>query len=121
MSRMATFAEGGRIHTVIVQDEIERLQRSWQGFQSTTLAETAISLDRLLSNEVLSELDLFDRRQLEQVVAECLRCRSLSEAGRTLFSASRKQRTSVNDADRLRKYLARFGLAWDQIQQAQHF
>lgn len=34
----------------------------------------------------------------------------LSEAGRALFSASRARRTSANDADRLRKYLARFGL-----------
>jgi transcriptional regulatory protein RtcR len=31
---------------------------------------------------------------------------------RHLFAASRKLRTSTNDADRLRKYLARFDLAW---------
>jgi transcriptional regulatory protein RtcR len=42
----------------------------------------------------------------------CRASRSLSEAGRTLFSESRKERTTVNDADRLRKYLARFGLDW---------
>jgi transcriptional regulatory protein RtcR len=34
----------------------------------------------------------------------------LSEAGRLLFAASRKSKATVNDADRLRKYLARFGL-----------
>jgi transcriptional regulatory protein RtcR len=30
-----------------------------------------------------------------------------------LFAASRAERTSVNDADRLRKYLARFDLSFD--------
>ncbi len=45
----------------------------------------------------------------------CRASRSLSDAGRTLFAASRAQRTSVNDADRLRKYLARFGLDWERV------
>jgi len=40
----------------------------------------------------------------------------LSHAGRFLFSASRQQKTSANDADRLRKYLARFGLDWKSVQ-----
>ena len=31
-------------------------------------------------------------------------------AGRELFAASRAKKASSNDADRLRKYLARFGL-----------
>jgi transcriptional regulatory protein RtcR len=40
----------------------------------------------------------------------CAGARSLSEAGRELFSESRKKKRSANDTDRLRKYLARFGL-----------
>lgn len=43
------------------------------------------------------------------------RTRSLSDAGRALFSASRQQKTSANDADRLRKYLGRFGLDWKAL------
>ncbi|WP_066799492.1 hypothetical protein [Sphingomonas soli] len=46
------------------------------------------------------------------------RSRSLSEAGRALFAASRARRTSANDADRLRKYLAKFGLEWAQLTKA---
>ena len=41
--------------------------------------------------------------------------KSLSAAGRELFAASRAQRASTNDADRLRKYLARFGIDWATI------
>jgi transcriptional regulatory protein RtcR len=39
----------------------------------------------------------------------------MSEAGRTLFAASRQRRSSTNDADRLRKYLARFGLSFEHV------
>ena len=60
-------------------------------------------------------LDRFDRVQLEEVVRVCARAKSLSDAGRTLFAASRRQRTSTNDADRLRKYLTRFGLDWERV------
>ena len=35
-----------------------------------------------------------------------------SDAGRKLFGITRTQRKVPNDADRLRKYLARFGLDW---------
>ena len=44
----------------------------------------------------------------------CRQSRTLSDAGRVLFQSSRTQRTVVNDADRLRKYLARFGLDWER-------
>lgn len=72
-------------------------------------------LDTLLDNEQLAGLDPFDRVQLAYVVETCRASRSLSEAGRLLFAASRSKRASTNDADRLRKYLVRFGLSWEQL------
>jgi len=39
----------------------------------------------------------------------------LSAAGRILFASSRQQRRSHNDADRLRKYLARWQLSFDDL------
>jgi len=59
--------------------------------------------------------DIFDRAQLATVIQVCRPSLSLSEAGRKLFAASRRKKASSNDADRLRKYLARFGLDWDII------
>jgi transcriptional regulatory protein RtcR len=47
-----------------------------------------------------------------------LEARNLSEAGRILVSGSRTRRTTANDADRLRTYLARFGLAWQDLRQS---
>ena len=52
------------------------------------------------------------------VLQVCRQSRTLSDAGRQLFQASRAQRTVVNDADWLRKYLARFGLDWERLTSA---
>jgi transcriptional regulatory protein RtcR len=43
-------------------------------------------------------------------VAMCRRRRDLSETGRQLFAAPCSKRATTNDADRLRKYLARYDL-----------
>ncbi len=98
---MATLAEQGRITLALVEEEIAVLQGSWQVSSSPS--------------ELDLELDLFDRRQLETVIEVCRRSASLSEAGRELFAVSRQKTANPNDADRLRKYLARFGLSWEEI------
>lgn len=110
VTRMATFAPKGRIDTDVVEAEIARLQRQWGG-------EPGIDdgLELYLSAEQLADIDPFDRVQLAYVVTTCRQCRSLSEAGRLLFATSRQRRSSTNDADRLRKYLARFGLDWPGV------
>ena len=112
--RMATLTQGGRITVEIVRRETERLQAAWGS--SASRAEGADDLADVLPAGRLDSLDLFERVQLAAVVRVCRESRSLSEAGRTLFAASRSRRTSVNDADRLRKYLGRLGLGWDDLQ-----
>jgi transcriptional regulatory protein RtcR len=107
--RMSTFARGGRITVEIVDEEVARLRDAWQ--PHTASASNAL-LVRCLGNERVTTLDPFERVQLEHVLDVVSRARSLSDAGRLLFSASRQQKTTANDTDRLRKYLARFGLDW---------
>lgn len=109
--RMATLANAGRIQTAQVEEEIERLRRQWRSGQP-------LSPLQALMGERWDELDRFDRVQLEDVARVCARAKSLSQAGRELFAVSRSQRASTNDADRLRKYLARFGLDWEQLREA---
>ncbi|MBU0552096.1 RNA repair transcriptional activator RtcR [Myxococcota bacterium] len=111
ITRMATLAPGGRINMEGVEAEIQRLERSWQGGDSGP-GEVGL-VARVLGASVA--LDEFDRVQLEGVLAVCQRSRTISEAGRALFSVSREQKTTNNDADRLRKYLARFNLHWKDI------
>lgn len=110
VTRMATFSPKGRIDREVVSIEIERLKRTWGSSQ-----ESADSLDGLLQHDVLASIDPFDRIQLAYVVETCRSSRSLSDAGRKLFAASRQLRSSTNDADRLRKYLARFDLSWSHL------
>ena len=68
--------------------------------------------DTALLADGAAALDLFDRAQLACGVRVCRDSRTLSEAGRRLFAVTRGQRKVTNDADRLRKYLASFGLTW---------
>ena len=110
--RMATLAPGGRISVETVDGEIARLKASWRTNQAT---EGENVVDDLLGPERSAELDRFDRAQLACVLKVCREARSLSDAGRLLFGASRGRKKTVNDADRLRKYLARFNLDWQHI------
>ncbi|NKF20897.1 RNA repair transcriptional activator RtcR [Solimonas marina] len=113
VSRMATLAVAGRIQVDGVDAEIARLRRLWRSADAPAMAAD-VDFEALLGERV-AELDRFDRAQLGDVVAVCRRSRNLSEAGRTLFAASRQTRRSTNDSDRLRKYLARFGLSWSDV------
>ena len=99
LTRMATLAPGGRIDVETVEIEIARLK-------------SAPREDDLVAK---MDLDRFERVQLSEVIAVCRRSASLSAAGRELFATSRAKKSSSNDADRLRKYLARHKLSWDAI------
>jgi transcriptional regulatory protein RtcR len=112
VTRMATLSPKGRIDIDCVEAEIQRLKRLWPGQRD----ESAGVLAEILAPEALGEIDPFDRVQLAETIRICRRSRSLSEAGRRLFAASRARRSTANDADRLRKYLARFGLDWSAAQ-----
>lgn len=109
ITRMATLADGGRIGEALVWAEIARLRSAW-----SRGGEGEDELQKILSGSA-HKLDLFDRLQLKSVIAVCRESRSLADAGRKLFAASRAERAIHNDTDRLRKYLARFGLDWATI------
>ncbi|MGV3534008.1 MAG: RNA repair transcriptional activator RtcR [Chthoniobacteraceae bacterium] len=112
VSRMATLAPGGRITKETVADEITRLRSGWQSTHPNGGGGDDALLASVLSAEKLEELDLFDRLQLAAVIRICRESTTLSEAGRKLFAVSRTKRGTANDADRLRKFLARFELDW---------
>lgn len=102
---MATLAEQGRISLELVEEEIARLRTNW--CSPVVLAAQP--------DPPLAQYDLFDECQLQTVLSVCRAADSLSEAGRRLFAVSRQGKKQPNDADRLRKYLARFGLNWEEV------
>ncbi|MBX3226217.1 MAG: RNA repair transcriptional activator RtcR [Labilithrix sp.] len=119
LTRMATLAPSGGIRVAEVDDEIARLEASWRrdaGAAASDPRERGLGgaagdrVVEVLGSERANGLDLFDRAQLAIVLDVCATEPSLSAAGRRLFANSLGQRTSKNDADRLRKYLARFDL-----------
>jgi transcriptional regulatory protein RtcR len=112
VKRMATLSLSGRITLEVVAEEIERLRRAWKETQMGTGEDV---LKTLLDPEIYPQLDRFDKAQLADVIRVCRQSRNMSEAGRRLFSESRKRKTKPNDADRLRKYLSKFKLRWRDI------
>ncbi|MDF1852884.1 MAG: RNA repair transcriptional activator RtcR [Verrucomicrobiales bacterium] len=114
ITRLATLAGNRRIHRKLVDEEIARLERLWSRSGSES-GEVVEILAGVLSEDELEEIDRFDRVQLAEVIAVCRESRTQSEAGRVLFSASRKRRKVTNDSDRVRKYLAKFGLDWEKV------
>jgi transcriptional regulatory protein RtcR len=106
--RMATLAEGGRIDLAGVRVELARLE----GATRTNADDHRLA--ELLGDKAAT-LDRFERVQLADVVTVCAAAPSLSAAGRELFAHSLAGRTTKNDADRLRKYLARFALDFETL------
>jgi len=119
ITRLATLGDNGRIGSSLVEAEIARLRWQWRGMgASDNVADATAGNAELLHTligEAAEAMDYFDRLQLQSVVAICRQHHSLSDAGRALFHVSRTQRSVVNDADRLRKYLLKFDLSWEKV------
>ncbi|MDO6964615.1 RNA repair transcriptional activator RtcR [Rhizobium alvei] len=111
VTRMATLAPQGRITTEVVDAEIERLRSFWK----PAAAGELILLKEVLGEEASERLDRFDAVQLADVLSLCRQHATASAAGRALFAHSRLEKKSSNDADRLVKYLARFGLRFEDV------
>ena len=72
-------------------------------------------LEDTLGADAVQEIDLFDRGQLAEVIRVCADSRSMADAGRRLFQASRLKKTSHNDSHRLKKYLEKFDLRFEDL------
>lgn len=113
VTRMATMAEQGRISLALAEEEIVRLRANWQTSAQQITPASSQPTAAMLTD--VTQYDLFDECQLQTVLSVCRASDSLSEAGRRLFAVSRQSKKQPNDADRLRKYLARFGLSWEEV------
>jgi len=109
---MSTLAPGGRMTKDVVQEEISRLKVLWNAAEK--------DIDKKLLNEVIGavhaeQLDRFEKVQLADALKVCKESKSMSEAGRKIFAFSRKNKRKSNDSDRLRKYLAKYDIKWNDI------
>ena len=107
--RLATLAQLGTIQLDAVKHEINRLTNLWQ---ETSDGSSSRLLEQYLTPEIRMTLDRFESVQLADVISVCINSKTLSDAGRNLFSESRKKKRKANDADRLRKYLQKYDLDW---------
>jgi transcriptional regulatory protein RtcR len=112
ITRLGTLAIAGRITVDQVKAEIGHLSSIWSPLPRDVTTDLA---DRVLAPAALADLDRFDRVQLDDVLNVCRISPTMSAAGRMLFDRSRERKKVANDADRLRKYLARFDLEWNAL------
>lgn len=112
ITRLATLADGARITIDDVQQEVARLKNQWVAENSNQ--QTTADLSDYLTEQQLQQLDNFDQAQLSYVLSVCARHRSMAGAGRELFNVSRTTKKMVNDSSRLQKYLAKFGVKFEQ-------
>lgn len=111
VTRLATLADGGRITEDHVIEELARLEEGWDAGHASDASAKPLG-------ERANDLDLLDRCHFNAVIETCRSSSSLSAAGRTLFAASRQAKKDASDADRLRKYLQRFGLSYEMLRGA---
>ena len=116
VTRLATLSSGELIRLETVEKEIQRLKQLWSIQTTQNHSKDVDILLKYLGKTQLSEVDEFDQIQLRGVLQVCENAKSMADAGRQLFAASRQQRNTTNDSDRVKKYLARFGLSWSDFQ-----
>ncbi|WLP93667.1 RNA repair transcriptional activator RtcR [Psychrobacter sp. M13] len=134
MIRLTTLADSKVIRAVDVQAEIERLTELWSssidiqsknslsknkpetGLDSELLEQGSHELlSQYLDEEMLESIDPFDAIQLAYVINVCIDHKNQAAAGRYLYANSRNKLKNPNDSDRLRKYLMKFGLKFDEL------
>ncbi len=110
ITRMATLAPGGRIDGATVKAELKKASPA-----TDEVHDDDGLLEALLGKDCETRFDAFELVQLKEVLHVCAESKTLSEAGRRLFAVSRLAKKSCNDADRLARYLAKFGIAFSDI------
>ena len=114
--RLATLAPQGGIQVEQVKAEIERLKWLWseEPFSDGLLHKRPSEKHKTTPIKSIGVHWIYSTSlQLQHVIDECRKHPNMATAGRALFNVSRTERAKVNDSDRLRKYLQRFGLEWE--------
>lgn len=115
LTRMSTLAAGGEITVDVVEREIDRLHRIWNGngvgnrqVEKIKNARAMVQLEHFLGSERCAQLDEIDRTILAKVLEVCMTSESVAEASRRLMGKSRERMEKPNDTNRLKAYVARW-------------
>jgi transcriptional regulatory protein RtcR len=114
ITRMGTLADGGRITTKVVDEEIQRLKLKWQVAPKSN-QNPSDSIIPLLGAKITEQLDYYDQIKLAGLIEVCRASRSMAEAGRKLFNISRTVKKSSNDSHRVKQLLDKYGLSFHEL------
>ncbi len=119
ITRMGTLADGCRITTAVVDEEINRLKRKWQATSQDTWVPSAI-IDPILGTGYSRSIDFYDQLKLASLISVCQESRSMADAGRKLFNVSRSAKKSNNDSHRVKQLLGKYGVRFEDISNGKH-
>jgi transcriptional regulatory protein RtcR len=105
--RMGTLSESGVITEQVVEQEVIRLSRQWGG----ACAEASVVIPSRLKEELMH----LDYKMLEEVVRVCQASLRLTDAAKTLYQKGGGDCDIQNPASRLKNYLSRFGVDFEEV------
>ena len=114
ITRMGTLADGGRITTTVVEEEIHRLGQKWQSAAASDL-DPRIVIEQVLGTGSAEEIDYYYQLKLASLVKVCRNSNSMAEDGRKLFNVSRATKKSNNDSHRVKQLLSKHGIQFEDI------
>ncbi len=114
ITRMGTLADGGRITTAVVDDEISRLKLKWRTAPQSHGAPSSL-IDRVLGAGSSESMDYYEQVKLASIIDICQNSRSMAEAGRKLFNISRDTKKSNNDSHRVKQLLEKYRIRFEDI------
>lgn len=114
ITRMGTLADGGRITTTGVDEEINRLKKKWQAAPKNGWTPSEV-IDPILGRGSSRSIDYYEQLKLANLILVCQNSRSMAEAGRKLFNISRANKKSNNDSHRVRQLLEKYGISFEDI------
>jgi transcriptional regulatory protein RtcR len=114
ITRMGTLADGGRITTAVVDDEISRLKLKWNTV-SHSHGSPSSTIDRILGTGSSQLMDYYEQIKLASILEVCKNSRTMAEAGRKLFNISRDTKKSNNDSHRVKQLLEKYRIKFEDI------
>ena len=114
ITRMGTLADGGRITTAVVEEEITRLKIKWQSSTKPSSINLAL-IGKILGEEATAKMDYYEQLKLASIIETCRHSNSMAEAGRKLFNVSREHKKSNNDSHRVKQFLDKYSLKFEDL------
>ncbi|WP_227430028.1 RNA repair transcriptional activator RtcR [Psychrobacter sp. I-STPA6b] len=115
LSSSLSFSKNSLSKSSLNKNNITKNSQTPKQIATSLEQSTEQILEQYVSKQVRQDIDPFEAVQLAYVITVCQGQKSQASAGRYLYANSRDKLKNPNDSDRLRKYLLKFGLKFEDL------